>query len=108
MATTTGTAPTRPGTAKPVRDRRTFWRVLLAVIAPLPMLAKGNPAGGIGIDAGSAGTTPRRDGAKQVTYKGQPLYHYAGDQTDRDAGGQGLDLFGGEWHVLTKDGQPLA
>lgn len=74
----------------------------------LPVLAKGNPAGGIGIDAGSAGTTPRRDGAEQATYKGQPLYHYAGDQTDRDAGGQGLDLFGGEWHVLTKDGQPLA
>ena len=43
-----------------------------------------------------------------MTYKGHPLYHYAGDKGDRDAGGQGLDLFGGEWHVLTKDGQPLA
>lgn len=74
----------------------------------LPMLAKGNPAGGIGINAAAAATTPRRDGTNQVTYKGHPLYHYAGDQDDRDAGGQGLDLFGGEWHVLTKDGQPLA
>ncbi len=45
---------------------------------------------------------------KQVTYQGHPLYHYAGDKGDRAAGGQGLDLFGGEWHVLTKDGQPLA
>ena len=74
----------------------------------LPLLAKGDPAGGIGIDVSAAGITPRRDGGNQVTYKGHPLYHYAGDKVDRDAGGQGLDLFGGEWHVLTKDGQPLA
>lgn len=74
----------------------------------LPVLAKGDPAGGVGIDVASAGITPRRDGGNQVTYKGHPLYHYAGDKGDRDAGGQGLDLFGGEWHVLTKDGQPLA
>ncbi len=73
----------------------------------LPLLAKGDPAGGIGIDVAAASTAPRRDGSEQVTYKGQPLYHYAGDQTDKDAGGQGLDLFGGEWHVLTKDGRPL-
>jgi predicted lipoprotein with Yx(FWY)xxD motif len=74
----------------------------------LPVLAKGNPAGGIGIDAAAAATAPRRDGTNQVTYKGHPLYRYAGDKGDRDADGQGLDLFGGEWHVLTKDGQPLA
>jgi predicted lipoprotein with Yx(FWY)xxD motif len=74
----------------------------------MPLLAKGDPAGGIGIDVSAARITPRRDGGNQVTYKGHPLYHYAGDKDDRDAGGQGLDLFGGEWHVLTKDGQPLA
>lgn len=74
----------------------------------LPMLAKGTPAGGIGIDTAAAATTPRRDGTNQVTYKGHPLYRYAGDKGGRDTGGQGLDLFGGEWHVLTKAGQPLA
>lgn len=42
MTATTHTAPTsdRHG-EQPVRDRRGFWRILLAVIAPLPMLAKG-------------------------------------------------------------------
>ena len=30
-----------PVRAEPVRDRRGFWRILLAVIAPLPFLAKG-------------------------------------------------------------------
>jgi predicted lipoprotein with Yx(FWY)xxD motif len=74
----------------------------------LPLLAKGNPAGGVGIDTAAGGITPRRDGGNQVTYKGHPLYRYAGDKTDKDSGGQGLDLFGGEWHVLTKEGQPLA
>ena len=38
--TETIAAPT-PTTAKPRTDVRTFWRVLLAVLAPLPMLAKG-------------------------------------------------------------------
>lgn len=56
----------------------------------------------------SARTVARRDGAQQATYKGHPLYLYAGDRNDKDANGQGLNLFGGEWHVLTKDGQPLA
>ena len=39
----TDTAPVvaPPATAKPLRDVRGFWRVLIAVIAPLPLLAKG-------------------------------------------------------------------
>lgn len=40
-ATTETTAPTRAATVRPLRDVRGFWRILLAVIAPLPMLAKG-------------------------------------------------------------------
>src|SRR4051794_14467278 len=37
--------------AKPVRDRRGFWRILLGVVAPIPFLAKGafyvlSPVGG--------------------------------------------------------------
>lgn len=73
-----------------------------------PVLAEGDPAGGIGIDVASARTVPRSDGTQQATYRGHPLYHYAGDTGDKDASGQGLDMFGGEWHVLTRDGQPLA
>jgi hypothetical protein len=38
--TGTATAATAPAT-KPLRDVRGFWRILLAVIAPLPMLAEG-------------------------------------------------------------------
>lgn len=74
----------------------------------LPVLANADPAGGTGIDVAAAKTMPRRDGGDQATYRGHPLYRYAGDKTDRDASGQGLDMFGGEWHVLTKNGEPLA
>jgi hypothetical protein len=39
--TDTVTATTAVQARKPLRDVRGFWRVLLAVLAPLPMLAKG-------------------------------------------------------------------
>jgi predicted lipoprotein with Yx(FWY)xxD motif len=73
----------------------------------IPVLADANPTSGTGIDVAAAATVPRRDGAEQATYLGIPLYRYAGDAVDRDANGQGLDMFGGEWHVLTKEGRPL-
>lgn len=38
---TEAASPTRPDHAMPVGDRRGFWRILLAIIAPLPFLAKG-------------------------------------------------------------------
>jgi len=41
MSRTETMAPPTPAIAKPRADVRTFWRVLLAVVAPLPMLAKG-------------------------------------------------------------------
>jgi predicted lipoprotein with Yx(FWY)xxD motif len=73
----------------------------------LPLLGKASPAGGVGINDAETGTVERPDGDKQVTYKGIPLYLYAGDKIDRDVNGQGLTLFGGQWYVLDKDGQPL-
>lgn len=39
----------------------------------------------------------RPDGVKQWTYKGWPLYYFAGDQAAGDTNGQGL---GGVWYVV--------
>ncbi len=36
------------------------------------------------------GTITREDGKKQTTYKGQPLYYFAGDKAPGDANGQGV------------------
>lgn len=72
----------------------------------LPLLASGDPAGGIGIQASAVGTATRRDGSQQVTYQGHPLYWYAGDGMPGEINGHGVDLFGVEWFVLTPDGDP--
>jgi len=43
-----------------------------------------------GLDAGSFGTITRGDGKKQTTYKGMPLYFFAGDKAPGDTNGQGI------------------
>ena len=71
-----------------------------------PVLAKGRPVAGRGIDEELLGTTRRRNGRRQLTYRGQPLYHYEHDQP-------GLVLchdvveFGGTWLVIRADGRPV-
>ncbi|QDC08189.1 hypothetical protein FHY55_02530 [Oceanicola sp. D3] len=40
--------------------------------------------------------TERRDGTRQVTYNGQPLYLWAGDSAPGEMTGDGV---GGVWHV---------
>jgi predicted lipoprotein with Yx(FWY)xxD motif len=59
------------------------------------------PTAGRGVD-GELGVTVRRDGSRQVTYNGLPLYFFAGnanapaDAQPGDANGQGI---GGVWFV---------
>ena len=70
----------------------------------LPLLADGDPAGGIGIQVAEVGTFARRDGSQQVIYQGRPLYWYAGDDMPGQINGHGVELFGAEWFVVTPDG----
>jgi predicted lipoprotein with Yx(FWY)xxD motif len=49
-----------------------------------------------GLNAGDFGAITREDGKRQSTYKGAPLYYYAGDKAPGDALGQGL---GNAWFV---------
>ena len=50
-----------------------------------------------GIDATDVGQITRSDGRKQATYKGFPLYYYAGDTAAGDTRGEGLN---GLWYVV--------
>jgi len=43
-----------------------------------------------GLKAEDFGTITRADGKKQTTYKGMPLYYFAGDKAAGDAAGQGV------------------
>jgi predicted lipoprotein with Yx(FWY)xxD motif len=45
---------------------------------------------GMGIDAKDVGKIKRADGQEQATYKGMPLYHFAGDKAPGDTNGHGF------------------
>jgi predicted lipoprotein with Yx(FWY)xxD motif len=72
-----------------------------------PFTTTGKPLAGDGASAGKLGTTKRTDGETEVTYNGHPLYYYAGDTKPGDTTGQGLDLFGAEWDVLSPAGRKI-
>ena len=62
---------------------------------PFTVKSGTKPAGGSGVQ-GAFGTITRSDGTHQVTYKGKPLYYFAGDYYTGDTTGQGV---GGIWYV---------
>jgi len=52
--------------------------------------------------SGMFASITRDDGAKQLTYNGQPLYHYAGDKSPGQTNGDGI---GGVWFVASVTAQ---
>ncbi len=49
------------------------------------------------LKAGDFGAITRADGRKQSTYKGMPLYYFAGDKNPGDTNGQGVKDI---WYVV--------
>jgi predicted lipoprotein with Yx(FWY)xxD motif len=72
-----------------------------------PLLTSGKPRAGVGARAALLGTTKRRNGRLQVTYRGHPLYFFVGDERSGQTLGQGIDGFGGEWYVLDRAGRKI-
>jgi predicted lipoprotein with Yx(FWY)xxD motif len=68
-----------------------------------PVPARGRPAAGRGARAGLIGTTLRRDGTRQLTYAGHPVYLYIGDSPGRVLC-HDVTEFGGVWRVIRGDG----
>jgi predicted lipoprotein with Yx(FWY)xxD motif len=69
-----------------------------------PVTASGKPTAGEGAMSADLGTTKRKDGTLQVTYKGHPLYTFSGDEASGEANGSELD---GTWFVLDEAGAPV-
>jgi predicted lipoprotein with Yx(FWY)xxD motif len=72
-----------------------------------PFYAKGRPRAGRGVDRSLLGTTKRRDGRRQVTYRGQPLYFYV-DDPKGEVLCNDIAEFGGTWFALDAAGDPPA
>jgi predicted lipoprotein with Yx(FWY)xxD motif len=70
-----------------------------------PVYAKGRPLGGRGVRKSLRGTVKRRDGRRQVTYAGRPLYFYAHEDPGQVLC-HNVDLNGGLWWVIGSDGKP--
>jgi predicted lipoprotein with Yx(FWY)xxD motif len=69
-----------------------------------PLLTTGKPKAGPGIKASLIGTTKRKDGKLQVTYKGHPLYTFLEDKAPAQTKGEGSKAFGAGWYALTPSG----
>lgn len=71
-----------------------------------PLLTKKKPRAGSGAKARLLGTTKRRNGKRQVTYRGHPLYYYK-DDSPGNILCQNVSEFGGLWLVVKPSGRPV-
>jgi predicted lipoprotein with Yx(FWY)xxD motif len=56
---------------------------------------------------GKLGTIKRSDGTTQLTVNGWPMYNYVSDSSPGQASGQGLNLSGGNWWVVSPSGAQI-
>jgi predicted lipoprotein with Yx(FWY)xxD motif len=70
-----------------------------------PLMKKGKVSVSAGLKAKLLGTTKRKNGKLQVTYKGHPLYLFSLDHGAGQIAGQGLNFFGGKWFVVSAAGK---
>ncbi len=78
----------QPGKSSCTGDCLQNWR---------PLVAFGRLVPGQGVQTNKLGIIVRPDGARQVTYGGQPLYYFAHDSQPGNTNGQGID---GTWFVV--------
>jgi predicted lipoprotein with Yx(FWY)xxD motif len=71
-----------------------------------PVLTRGEPQAGTGIDASLLGTTKRDDGKTQVTYNEHPLYYYAHEGRN-EVRCHNVNEFGGLWLAMNGEGNAL-
>jgi predicted lipoprotein with Yx(FWY)xxD motif len=69
-----------------------------------PVLTKGRPQADDGVQQSLLGTIERRDGSRQVTYAGKPLYFYA-NEPPGEVSCHDVYLNGGFWWAIGPDGK---
>jgi len=91
-------AADKPGTSNCTGSCLTYW---LPVVAPATL-----PAGPAGVSA-TLGVIMRADGTHQLTVNGWPAYTYTGDSSPGTTNGQGKNLNGGLWWILSPAGTQI-
>jgi predicted lipoprotein with Yx(FWY)xxD motif len=66
---------------------------------------KGSLTVGAGVKRSLLGTVRRRNGRRQVTFAGRPLYYYVGDRRPGQILCQNVVEFGGRWLIVRPSGR---
>jgi predicted lipoprotein with Yx(FWY)xxD motif len=74
---------------------------------PLTLPSGAKPAAASGVKSSLLGSDPNPSGGRVATYKGWPLYAYVTDTTAGVAHGEGLNLNGGFWYLMSPSGSPV-
>jgi predicted lipoprotein with Yx(FWY)xxD motif len=69
-----------------------------------PYIVTGKLVAGNGVGRNRLGTIRRRDGSRQATYAGRPLYYYVRDRKPGQILCQNVSEFGGLWLVVRPSG----
>jgi predicted lipoprotein with Yx(FWY)xxD motif len=69
-----------------------------------PLLTKRKPTVRDPLEQALVGTTKRRDGTRQVTYNGHPLYYYVADEPGVIRC-QNVAEYGGQWLIVKPNGR---
>ena len=72
---------------------------------PVYFAPRGTLRAGKGVKRSLIGTTRRRDGRRQVTYAGRPLYYYVGDRSPGQITCQNVVEYGGTWLIVRGSGK---
>jgi len=72
-----------------------------------PLTTRTAAHAGKGVKASLLGLTRKRNGVRQVTYAGHPLYTFVGDKRPGQTTGEGLKNFGAEWYVVAASGRKI-
>jgi predicted lipoprotein with Yx(FWY)xxD motif len=72
-----------------------------------PLTSHGAPRAGKGVHQSLLRVARSRNGARQVTYAGHPLYRFVGDKRAGQTTGEGLDDFGAEWYAVAANGHTV-
>jgi predicted lipoprotein with Yx(FWY)xxD motif len=72
-----------------------------------PLITSGKPRAKGRAKAALLGTTKRKNGSRQVTYNGHPLYRFIQDTSPGQTNGQGSHAFGAGWYVVAPSGKKI-